>query len=171
MLSYLLSLLPSRLIFFSGLTSLCSLYLSVISALVFLLSLPLTSQIAFGMNLLPSSSLSLCLQAFLLQLCCCLPLREMMLSLFGGRALHQQVSSKYSHTPGRSPQNLTAAKPDGALSRVRSPYNRCPLGTCERFDAPAATERRTVLGRLARTSSEPAWRTCNMYHFLRSLRH
>ena len=52
MLSYLLSLLPSRLIFFSGLTSLCSLYLSVISALVFLLSLPLTSQIAFGMYLL-----------------------------------------------------------------------------------------------------------------------
>ena len=55
MLSYLLSLLPSRLIFFSGLTSLCSFYLSVISALVFLLSLPLTSQIAFGMYLLPSS--------------------------------------------------------------------------------------------------------------------
>ena len=55
MLSYLLSLLPSRLIFFSGLTSLCSFYLSVISALVFLLSLPLTSQIAFGMNLFPSS--------------------------------------------------------------------------------------------------------------------
>ena len=55
MLSYLLSLLSSRLIFFSGLTSLCSFYLSVISALVFLLSLPLTSQIAFGMYLLPSS--------------------------------------------------------------------------------------------------------------------
>ena len=52
MLSYLLSLLPSRLIFFSGLTSLCSLYLSVISALVLLLSLPLTSQIALGMYLL-----------------------------------------------------------------------------------------------------------------------
>ena len=55
MLSYLLSLLSSRLIFFSGLTSLCSFYLSVISALVFLLSLPLTSQVAFGMNLFPSS--------------------------------------------------------------------------------------------------------------------
>ena len=55
MLSYLLSLLPSRLIFFSGLTSLCSFYLSVISALVPLLSLPLTAQIAFGMYLLPSS--------------------------------------------------------------------------------------------------------------------
>ena len=52
MLSYLLSLLSSRLIFFSGLTSLCSFYLSVISALFPLLSLPLTSQIALGMYLL-----------------------------------------------------------------------------------------------------------------------
>ena len=52
MLSYLLSLLPSRLTFLSGLTSLCSFYLSVISALVPLLTLPVTSQIAFGMYLL-----------------------------------------------------------------------------------------------------------------------
>ena len=37
------------LTFFAGLTSLCSFYLSVISALVPLLSLPLTAQIAFGM--------------------------------------------------------------------------------------------------------------------------
>ena len=65
-----------------------------------------------------------------------------MLSLFGGRALHQQVSSKYSHTPGRSPQKVAADRPGGALNRVRSPYNRCALGTCERSDTPAATERR-----------------------------
>ena len=43
------------LTFFAGLTSLCSFYLSVISALVPLLSLPLTAQIAFGMYLLPRS--------------------------------------------------------------------------------------------------------------------
>ena len=78
----------------------------------------------------------------LLKLCCCLPLRERMLSLFGGRALHQQVSSKYSQLFGRSPQNVAADRPGGALSRVSSPYNRCALGTCERSDAPAATERR-----------------------------
>ena len=65
-----------------------------------------------------------------------------MLNLFGGRALRQQVSSKYSHTPGRSPQKVAADRPGGALSRVRSPYNRCTLGTCERSDTPAATERR-----------------------------
>ena len=88
------------------------------------------------------SSLSRYLQAFLLKLCCCLPLRELMLSLFGGRALHQQVSSKYSHTPGRSPQKVAADRPGGALSRVRSPYHRGALGTCERSDTPAATERR-----------------------------
>ena len=52
MLSYLLSLLPSRLTLLSVLTSLCSFYLSVISALFPLLSLPLTSQIALGMYLL-----------------------------------------------------------------------------------------------------------------------
>ena len=78
----------------------------------------------------------------LLKLCCFLPLRERMLSLFGGRALHQQVSSKYSQLFGRSPQNVAADRPGGALSRVPSPYNRCALGTCERSDAPAATERR-----------------------------
>ena len=65
-----------------------------------------------------------------------------MLSLFGGRALHQQVSSKYSHTPGRSPQKVAADRPGGALSRVRGPYHRCALGTCERSHTPAATERR-----------------------------
>ena len=52
MISYLLSLLPSRFALLSVLTSLCSFYLSVISALFPLLSLPLTSQIALGMYLL-----------------------------------------------------------------------------------------------------------------------
>ena len=38
---------------------------------------------------------------------------------------------------------MAADKPGGALTGVRSPYNRCALGTCERrSDTPAATERR-----------------------------
>ena len=52
MLSYLWSLLPSRFALLSVLTSLCSFCFSVISALFPLLSLPLTSQIALGMDLL-----------------------------------------------------------------------------------------------------------------------
>ena len=52
MLSYLLSLLPSRFALLSILTSLCSICFSVISALFSLLWLPLTSQIALGMYLL-----------------------------------------------------------------------------------------------------------------------
>ena len=51
MLSYILSLLPSRFALLSVLTSLCS-FFSVISSLFPLLSLPLTSQIALGMYLL-----------------------------------------------------------------------------------------------------------------------
>ena len=75
-------------------------------------------------------------------LCCCLPLRELTLRSFAGRALQQQVSSQYSHTPGRSPQKVAAHRPAGARSRLRIPYQRCALGTCERSDTPAATERR-----------------------------
>ena len=51
MISYLLSLLPSRFALLSVLTSLCF-FFSVISSLFPLLSLPLTSQIALGMYLL-----------------------------------------------------------------------------------------------------------------------
>ena len=52
MISYLLSLLPSRFALLSVLNSLSSFCLSVISALFLLPSLPLTSQIALGMYLL-----------------------------------------------------------------------------------------------------------------------
>ena len=52
MISYLLSLLPSRFALLSAFNSLSSLCLSVISALFLLPSLPLTSQIALGMYLL-----------------------------------------------------------------------------------------------------------------------
>ena len=52
MLSYLLSLLPSRLPLLSVLTSLCSSLFSVISSLFPLLSLPLSAQIALAMYLL-----------------------------------------------------------------------------------------------------------------------
>ena len=52
MLSYLLSLLPSRFALLSVLNSLSSFCLSVISALFLLPSLELTSQIALGMYLL-----------------------------------------------------------------------------------------------------------------------
>ena len=49
-----------------------------------------------------------------------------------------QISSK----SGRSPQKVAADRPGGALRGVRSPHNRCALGTCERSYTPAATERR-----------------------------
>ena len=52
MISYILSLLPSRFALLSVLNSLSSFCLSVISALFLLPSLPLTSQIALGMYLL-----------------------------------------------------------------------------------------------------------------------
>ena len=52
MISYLLSLLPSRFALLSVLNSLSSFCLSVISALFLLPSLELTSQIALGMYLL-----------------------------------------------------------------------------------------------------------------------
>ena len=52
MLSYLLSLLPSRFALLSVLTTLCSFFFSVISSLFPLLSLPLTAQIAPAMYLL-----------------------------------------------------------------------------------------------------------------------
>ena len=52
MLSYLLSLLPSRFALLSVLNSLSSFCLSVISALFLLPSPELTSQIALGMYLL-----------------------------------------------------------------------------------------------------------------------
>ena len=51
-ISYLLSLLPSRFALLSVLNSLSSFCLSVISALFLLPSLPLTSQMALGMYLL-----------------------------------------------------------------------------------------------------------------------
>ena len=123
MISYLLSLLPFRFALLSAFNSLSSLCLFVISALFLLPSLPLTSQMALGMYLLlhereesSPSRLSRYLQALLLKWRCCLPPRELMFSLCGGKALHQQVSYKFSHTPGRSPQNLAAERPSGALS-------------------------------------------------------